>query len=41
MSILNLQALHTPEATTEYRSVLSTLSAINCTNSTVSTLLCI
>lgn len=41
MSIRNLQALETPKAAAEYRSVYSTLSAVNCTNSTVSTLLCL
>lgn len=41
MSILNLQSLSTPEPAAEYRSVLSSLSAVNCTNSTVSTLLCV
>jgi len=41
MAILDLQALETPEETTEYRSVVSSLSVVNCTNSTVSTLLCL
>ncbi|MER7762372.1 SapB/AmfS family lanthipeptide [Streptomyces sp. NPDC097619] len=41
MSILSLQSLATPEDTTEYMSVLSSLSVVNCTNSTVSTLLCL
>jgi len=41
MSILNLQAMQTPETALEHRSVLSSLSVVNCTNSTVSTLLCI
>jgi hypothetical protein len=41
MSILNLQAMRTPEPVLETRSVLSSLSVVNCTNSTVSTLLCV
>ncbi|GAA3020575.1 hypothetical protein GCM10020229_34700 [Kitasatospora albolonga] len=41
MAILDLQALETPEETTEYRSVISSLSVVNCTNSTVSTVLCV
>jgi Lanthionine-containing peptide SapB precursor RamS len=40
MSILSLQALSTPEPAVEFRSV-SSLSAVNCTTSTVSTLLCL
>jgi hypothetical protein len=38
MSILNLQALETPDETVEYLSVLSSLWVVN---STVSTLLCL
>ncbi|MFE2138625.1 SapB/AmfS family lanthipeptide [Streptomyces sp. NPDC059466] len=41
MSILSLQALETPEEILEYRSVLSSLSAVNCTTRTLSTLLCL
>ncbi|WP_157436098.1 SapB/AmfS family lanthipeptide [Actinospica robiniae] len=41
MSILNLQSLRAPEASSEFRSVLSSLSVVTCTTSTVSTLLCI
>ncbi|GAA2030077.1 hypothetical protein GCM10009839_32130 [Catenulispora yoronensis] len=40
MAILNLQALAAPETSTEFRS-LSSLSVVNCTTSTVSTLLCL
>ncbi|GAA1976109.1 SapB/AmfS family lanthipeptide [Catenulispora subtropica] len=41
MAILNLQALSAPETDAAMRSVLSSLSVVNCTNSTVSTLLCV
>lgn len=41
MAILNLQALSAPETGNEFRSALSSLSVVNCTNSTVSTLLCL
>jgi hypothetical protein len=41
MAILNLQGMSAPETGNAIRSVLSSLSAVNCTNSTVSTLLCL
>ncbi|MCB5167651.1 SapB/AmfS family lanthipeptide [Streptomyces bambusae] len=41
MSILSLQAMEPAGDTTEYMSVISSLSVVNCTNSTVSTLLCL
>ncbi|MCC9309545.1 SapB/AmfS family lanthipeptide [Kitasatospora sp. RB6PN24] len=41
MEILELQALETPAEETDANEMSSTLSVVNCGNSTVSTLLCL